>query len=121
MPADIIKAIVFDMGGVFVQTKDKNPRGQLAQRLGLSYDELSEVVFQSETARRATVGAVDESDHWEFIASHFNLNDHQLERFRDDFWRGDYLDQDLHEYARGLKKSIHSVCYPMPGMALGID
>lgn len=104
MQADTIKAIVFDMGGVFVQTKNHNPRAQLAQRLGLNYDELSKVVFNSESARLATVGALDETDHWAFIANHFKLNDDQLEIFWEDFWSGDSLDQDLFRFARGLKE-----------------
>lgn len=105
MQTDSIKAIVFDMGGVFVQTKNKNPRAQLAQRLGLSYEELSEVVFQSESARLATAGALEESAHWAFIASCFNLNDEQLQMFWDEFWDGDFLDQDLFEFAKELKKT----------------
>jgi len=105
MPEHTIKAIVFDMGGVFVQTKDKNPRTQLAQRLGLSFEELSEVVFQSETARQATVGALEESAHWAFLASHFSLNQEQLPVFWDEFWGGDLLDQDLYGFAKDLKKT----------------
>jgi putative hydrolase of the HAD superfamily len=104
MPVHTIKAIVFDMGGVFVQTKDKNPRTQLAQRLGLSYEELSQVVFESETAQLATEGTIEEAAHWTFIANHFDLNDAQLNRFWDDFWGGDALDQELYAFARGLKK-----------------
>lgn len=103
MQANHIKAVVFDMGGVFVQTKDKNPRTQLAKRFGLSYDELSQLVFQSNTAQLATVGAVDESAHWDFIAKHFDLNDAEILKFWEDFWGGDQLDQELLAYTKSIK------------------
>ena len=51
-----IRAIIFDMGGVIIRTEDRVPREALAERLGLSYDELSQVVFNEDSARLATVG-----------------------------------------------------------------
>lgn len=103
MKSDHIKAVVFDMGGVFIQTKDKNPRTQLAHKFGLSYDELSELVFKSETAQLATVGAIEERAHWDFIAKHFTLNDIEIMKFWDDFWGGDQLDQELLLFTKTLK------------------
>lgn len=103
MKSDHIKAVVFDMGGVFIQTKDKNPRTQLAHKFGLSYDELSELVFKSETAQLATVGAIEERAHWDFIAKHFNLNAVEIVKFWDEFWNGDRLDQDLVVFTKTLK------------------
>ena len=103
MKSDHVKAVVFDMGGVFVQTKDKNPRTRLAQRFGLSYDELSQLVFKSETAQLATVGAIDESAHWDFIAKHFDLNETEMVKFWENFWGGDQLDQELFKFSKTLK------------------
>lgn len=103
MKLDLVKAVVFDMGGVFVQTKDKNPRTRLAKRFGLSYEALSQLVFQSESAQLATVGVIDECVHWDFIAKHFDLNDDEIIKFWEDFWGGDQLDQELFEYTKTLK------------------
>ena len=103
MKSDHIKAVVFDMGGVFIQTKDKNSRTQLAHKFGLSYDELSEFVFKSETAQLATVGAIEERAHWDFIAKHFTLNDIEIMKFWEDFWGGDQLDQELLLFTKTLK------------------
>jgi epoxide hydrolase-like predicted phosphatase len=104
MKSDQVKAVVFDVGGVFLQTKDKNPRIRLAQKFGLNYDELSEIVFQSETAQQATVGAIEELDHWAFIAKHFHLEDAEIIKFWDDFWSGDVLDNELLRFAKSLKE-----------------
>ena len=104
MKSNHIKAVVFDVGGVFLQTKDKKPRIRLAHKFGLNYDELSQVVFQSETAQLATVGAIEELDHWAFIAKHFHLDDGEIIKFWEDFWSGDVLDNDLLKFAKSLKE-----------------
>ena len=36
----MITTIVFDLGGVLLRTEDRKPRAQLAERLGMSYEEL---------------------------------------------------------------------------------
>ncbi len=105
MKSDHIKAVVFDMGGVFVQTKDKTSRTRLAQRLDLTYDELSEIVFHSDTAYQATVGVIDEQVHWDFLAQHFGLSSDEMQTFWDEFWGGDYLDEELLAYTKILKET----------------
>lgn len=104
MEPDNIKAVIFDMGGVFIQTKDKQPRTRLAERFGMSYDELSQLVFQSPTAQDATVGLIDERDHWKYLSEHLHINPEEMEIFWGDFWGGDFLDNDLYSFALTLKK-----------------
>ena len=103
MYANKIKAVIFDMGGVFVQTVNKEPREKLAQRLGLSYEALSQIVFQSESAQLATAGAIDEKVHWQFIAQQFGLNEAEMINFWEEFWGGDELDKDLVRFTQSLK------------------
>ncbi len=103
MDSQNIKAVIFDMGGVFVQTINKEPRTRLANRFGLSYDKLSEIVFQSDSAQLATVGKIDESAHWEFIASYFNLSESETVNFWEEFWGGDQLDQKLVDFTKSIK------------------
>ena len=104
MNSDLIKAVIFDMGGVFIQTKDKNPRLKLAEKYGMSYEDLSKLVFQSETAQLATLGEVNEKVHWQFVVNQLNLTSTELKEFQDAFWGGDVLDQDLIEFSLELKE-----------------
>ena len=53
-----IKAVFFDLGGVIVRTEYQSPRQQLAERLGMEYDDLSRIVFDSETGIQATMGSI---------------------------------------------------------------
>ena len=91
----MIRAIVFDFGGVLVRTEDHSGRRQWEARLGLSERDLDRLVFDSDIAIRATVGEVDDSAVWDNVAAALKLAAEQIENFRSDFWAGDKLDQDL--------------------------
>jgi FMN phosphatase YigB (HAD superfamily) len=47
-----IRAVFFDLGGVILRTEYQAPRQQLAERLGLEYDDLDRLVFNSRYHRR---------------------------------------------------------------------
>ena len=91
----MIKAIVFDFGGVLMRTEDHTGRRRWEARLGLSEFELDRTVFHSETANRATVGEEPEAAIWQNVASVFKLTPEQLAALQTDFWSGDRLDADL--------------------------
>jgi putative hydrolase of the HAD superfamily len=69
----------------------------------LSYEALSQIVFQSETARLATVGAIEEKEHWDYLAEQLNLQEFELDNFWDEFWGGDQLDSELVAFTKTLK------------------
>jgi len=91
----VIRAIVFDFGGVLVRTEDHSGRRLWEARLGLGERDLDRLVFDSDIAIRATVGEVDDSAVWDNVATALKLAAEQIENFRSDFWAGDKLDQDL--------------------------
>ncbi len=91
----MIKAIVFDFGGVLMRTEDHTGRRQWEARLGLSEYELDQTVFHSEAANRATVGDEPEAAIWQNVAAVFKLTPEQLDALQTDFWSGDRLDADL--------------------------
>jgi HAD superfamily hydrolase (TIGR01509 family) len=91
----MIKAIVFDFGGVLVRTEDHTGRRQWEARLGLGEHELDRLVFDSDVSIRATLGDAPDSDVWDNLAVALKLPPDQIETLRSDFWAGDRLDQDL--------------------------
>jgi epoxide hydrolase-like predicted phosphatase len=91
----MIRAIIFDFGGVLVRTEDSTSRRQLEARLGLRERELDRLVFDSDVSIRATVGDVSDSAVWENVAANLKLAADQMAIFRSDFWAGDKLDQEL--------------------------
>jgi epoxide hydrolase-like predicted phosphatase len=98
-----IEAVIWDMGGVLLQTYDQLPRLNLADRLGTTEEELYDAVFNSKTAHQATRGEISEEAHWKWVLSHFHLQDDELPRFRDMFWGGDDLDIELIAYIESLR------------------
>ena len=98
-----IKAVIFDFGGVLVRTEDRAPRQELADRLGMTYDEVNELIFESESARRATVGEITTQEHWETLRFELGLPAEEFQRVPKEFFGGDVLDEALIDYIRSLR------------------
>jgi putative hydrolase of the HAD superfamily len=81
-------------------------RQALGQRFGLSYEQMDELVFNSESARQATTGSISEEEHWRSIAERLELPPAEIEAFRAAFWGGDRADQALLDYLNGLRPAI---------------
>jgi HAD superfamily hydrolase (TIGR01509 family) len=100
---DKIKAIVTDLGGVLVRTREDSARERLAKQLGLSCAEMLDIVFRSPTAELATLGVIPEEQHWLAIAGRLNLKAEELSSFRWEFWSCEVPDEDLLVYLKSLK------------------
>jgi len=101
----VIRAVLFDLGGVILRTEHEAPRQHLAGRLGVEYDELDRLVFQSETSRKASLGEISEEDHWRAVTKRFKWSGGPLE-FRDEFFAGDALDRGLIAFLQSLRGSV---------------
>jgi len=98
-----IQAVIFDLGGVLVRTENRAPRTHLAARLGLSYDELSELVFDSLSAHQAMKGEITTAEHWEAVRKTLGVTKEEFTLVPLEFWGGDALDQKLIDYLRSLR------------------
>ena len=98
-----IRAVIFDLGGVLVRTENRAPREQLANSLGMTSEEISHVIFDSESARLATLGKITTQAHWENIRETLKLSLEEFSRVRVAFWSGDSLDENLVDYIRFLR------------------
>ncbi len=103
-----IKAVIFDMGGVLLRTVDGNPRKQLAGQLGITREELEQIVFASPSAHQAEIGAIDETVHWDWVRQYFQLKSEELPGFQEAFWGGDRMDSALLDFIRELRPAYRT-------------
>lgn len=98
-----IKAVFFDLGGVIVRTEYQAPRQRLAERLGMEYEDLVGIVFDSESARRATVGEVTAAEHWAMVMKRLKRPASEMQTIRNEFFAGDIVDLELLGFIRSLR------------------
>jgi len=101
-----IRAVFFDFGGVIVRTEFQAPRQHLAERLGLEYESLVNVVFDSETGKQASTGLISEEEHWAAVMRRLHLPESESKVFQEEFFAGDIIDIDLLDLLRGLRKKF---------------
>lgn len=98
-----IRAVFFDLGGVIVRTEYQSPRQQLAERLGMEYDDLSRIVFDSESSIEATVGSITSLQHWESVLKRLKRSADEMTSIRDEFFAGDIVDHEILNFLRSLR------------------
>lgn len=98
-----IRAVFFDFGGVIQRTEFQAPRQQLAQRFNMEYEDIDNVVFNSPTAKQATVGEVPVEKHWEAVASRLKIGKEKIAAVEREFFAGDVIDHSIVEYLRSLR------------------
>ena len=104
-----IKALIFDFGGVLVRTESWEPRERLARRLGLSAQELYNLVFEGEGSRLEQLGRISSEERWRQLGNTLGLGaDEDLAAFRQEFFAGDVLDVELAQYVRRMRTHLRT-------------
>jgi glucose-1-phosphatase len=104
----MIKAVIFDMGGVLLRTEENSPRSELAKKYGMSFDEIDRFVFGSQSAVLATLGSIPEEEHWQRIGESLNLSPEELRAFQTAFWGGDRVDRTLLQFIDALRPAYQT-------------
>jgi putative hydrolase of the HAD superfamily len=98
-----IRAVFFDLGGVILRTEYQAPRQQLAERLGLEYDDLDRIVFDSQTGLQAATGAITSRQHWEAVMKRLKRPIEEMDSIREEFFAGDIIDRNILNFLRSLR------------------
>lgn len=93
-----IKVILFDMGGVLIKTTDRQSRTKLASQFIMTYEQMDELVYGTESAKKATLGEISETEHFQFVLDKLGVSEYGIERFQQEFWGGDTLDEELTKF-----------------------
>ena len=104
----MIKAIIFDVGGVLIRTRDWSLRHMWEDKLGLAPGETDELVFGRPMGLRAQLGEITTRQLWKWIGQQMDLSDSDLSSFRRDFWAEDELDTKLIGLIRRLRSNYQT-------------
>jgi epoxide hydrolase-like predicted phosphatase len=99
----MIKAVLWDMGGVILRTEDSSYRKKWAEFLKMDEKLLPKLVFDNEKAQYATVGSITDNELWEWIYKQFGLSAEEGALFRKEFFAGDRMDWDLLKQIQNLR------------------
>lgn len=99
----MIHTVIFDLGGVLVRTEDRKPRRLLAERFGMTYEEMDALVYGSLTSKQAGEGIISAEEHKVSVMKNLGLPLDSFKSFGDEFWGGDRLDNDLVGFIQGLR------------------
>lgn len=104
----MIKALIFDMGGVLLRTVDSAPREALCQRYGFDQKRLFDVVFISESSQKAEIGEKPDHEHWDWALNELGIPQDERKTFIEQFWAGDRMDYDLLDFINSLRPAIRT-------------
>jgi HAD superfamily hydrolase (TIGR01509 family) len=99
----VIKAAIFDFGGVLVRMVDDRPRLRLATQLGVPLTRLDELVFFSETAQRASRGEISVTSHWDAVGRALGIPPEEMPAFLEQYWAADDVNWHLLDFIRSLR------------------
>ena len=101
----MLKAVIFDVGGVLIRTQSRAGRERWASRLGLDPWEFENFVFSGESGRLAQLGQRSSAEHWQWLGTHFRLSEGDLVEMRRDFFAGDVLNEPLVAHIERLRQA----------------
>ena len=103
----MIKALIFDMGGVFIRPRPAEERQAIESQLGLPPGELGRRLFGGEAWKLARVGAITDDEFWQRVGPELGLTSPvQIRAFRQAYFASEKerLDTHLVSLARQLRE-----------------
>jgi epoxide hydrolase-like predicted phosphatase len=104
----MIKALIFDFGGVLMRTRSDHSRRALEQRLGLPLRSIEDRIFSSELSQRAQRGEISEAAFWQQIERELDLPRQGMSwlEFYREFFADDFLDEELVALIRSVRPTL---------------
>ncbi len=100
----MIKACIFDFGGVLVITEDYRPRHAWDERLGLPVGSVERVVHYSDLWIQAQLGRISYDDYWKGVAERLYMRQEDIDALRRDYFSGDRLNHRLVNVIKELRE-----------------
>lgn len=99
----MIKAIIWDIGGVLVKMENLTPHRHWEERLGLAAGQLAKTVFGNPIGDLAMIGQATPAEFWQDVGRQLALSGEELEQLRIDFHKAGVWNEKLFALIRSLK------------------
>jgi putative hydrolase of the HAD superfamily len=99
----MIKALIWDIGGVLVKMENLAPHRHWENRLGLPAGRLAQIVSNNPLADRAFIGQVTEAEFWQDVGRQLKLSEEETARLKLDFYKAAVWDARLLAFIESLK------------------
>jgi epoxide hydrolase-like predicted phosphatase len=99
----MIKAIIWDLGGVLVKMEDFAPHQYWEKRLGLQRGQLLEIVHKNPLGKQALIGQITAEDFWLDVGKQLDLSPEDAARLQTDFPKASVWDERLLALIASLK------------------
>jgi epoxide hydrolase-like predicted phosphatase len=105
----MIKAFIFDFGGVLARTEDYTPRHAWDERLGLPTGSVERAVHHSDIWIQAQLGRITPRAYWNGVAELLYMRKEDIDELRRDYFSGDRLNYKLVTLIRDLRDQGYPV------------
>lgn len=105
----MIKALIFDFGGVIVRTEDHSPRHAWDERLGLPVGSVERAVHHSDIWIQAQLGRITYQSYWEGVAEMLYMRKDEIDELRRDYFSGDRINYRLVTLIRELREQGYPI------------
>ncbi len=105
----MIKAFIFDFGGVLARTEDYTPRHAWDERLGLPTGSVERAVHHSDIWIQAQLGRITPRAYWNGVAELLYMRKDDIDELHRDFFSGDRLNHKLVALIRDLRDKRYPV------------
>ena len=99
----MIRAIIWDLGGVLLKMEDFTPHRYWEKRLGLQTGQLVEIVHNNPLGQQALIGQITAEDFWLDVGQQLDLSPEDAARLRTDFSNADAWDKRLLALIQSLR------------------
>ena len=99
----MIRAIIWDLGGVLLKMEDFTPHRYWEKRLGLQTGQLVEIVHNNTLGQQALIGQITAEDFWLDVGQQLDLSPEDAARLRTDFSNADAWDKRLLALIQSLR------------------
>jgi putative hydrolase of the HAD superfamily len=111
----MMRAVIFDFGGVLEHGAGVSRQRVWEERLGLTPGSLAVEVWQSPVATWARVGRAQPEEVWAYLRERFGLGAQEIAELQRDLYWGEQLDEELVAFLHSLrphfKTAILSNCW----------